>query len=78
MITMDYFNGTALCSVCTEHVQTREIRFDKVLSTRRKLGSGEYNLEEHLDVVVDKLLEEILAPNQRNQAGFVKRNDDKR
>lgn len=37
-----------------------EIRLDRILDIRRRLISGEYNLTEHLDIVVDRLLEEIL------------------
>ena len=70
MITMDYFNGTVLCSVCTEHEQTQEIRLEKVLSTRRKLRSGEYNLAEHLNYALDVLLEEILVENRGENCDF--------
>jgi hypothetical protein len=39
-----------------------EIRIDKVLSVRRELGEGRYCIFEKLDIVVDRLLEELLDP----------------
>ena len=39
-----------------------EIRIDKVLSVRRELGEGRYHVFEKLDIVVDRLLEELLDP----------------
>jgi hypothetical protein len=40
--------------------QVVEMRIDRVLDIRRKINSGEYGLAERLDVVVNKLLEDIL------------------
>ena len=37
-----------------------EIRVDKVLSVRRELGEGRYCVVEKVDIVVDRLLEELL------------------
>ena len=37
----------------------QEIRVEKVLGIRRQLGEGRYSLAERLDVVVDKLLDEL-------------------
>lgn len=39
---------------------TPKIRIDKVLSMRRQLGEGRYYVAEKLDVVVDRLIEELL------------------
>jgi hypothetical protein len=36
------------------------MRIDRVLDVRQKLRSGKYNVTEYLDVVVDRLLEDIL------------------
>ena len=41
---------------------TPEIRIDKILSVRRELGEGRYCVGEKLDIVVDRLLEELLDP----------------
>ena len=37
-----------------------EIRVEKILSVRRQLGEGRYYVAEKLDVVVDRILEELL------------------
>jgi hypothetical protein len=39
---------------------TPEIRIEKILAVRRQLGEGRYCLAEKLDVVVDRILEELL------------------
>jgi anti-sigma28 factor (negative regulator of flagellin synthesis) len=36
-----------------------EIRVDKVLEIRRQLGEGTYSIEDRLDVVVDKIIEDL-------------------
>ena len=40
--------------------QDPEIRVEKILSVRRELGEGRYYVTEKLDVVVDRLLEDLL------------------
>ncbi len=37
----------------------QEIRVEKVLDIRRQLGEGRYSLADRLDVVVDRLLDEL-------------------
>lgn len=37
----------------------QEIRVEKVLDIRRQLGEGRYSLAERLDVVVDRLLDDL-------------------
>ena len=39
---------------------TQEIRIDKVLSVLRQLGEGRYDVVQKLDVVADRILEELL------------------
>ena len=39
---------------------TQELRIDKVLQVRRQLGEGRYCIFEKLDVVTDRILEELL------------------
>jgi hypothetical protein len=39
---------------------TQEIRVDKVLSVRRKLGEGRYHVTEKMDIVTDRILEVLL------------------
>ena len=36
-----------------------EVRQEKILNLRRQLTEGKYNLNERLDVVLDKVLEEL-------------------
>jgi negative regulator of flagellin synthesis FlgM len=36
-----------------------EVRQEKILNLRRQLTEGKYNLNERLDVVIDKVLEEL-------------------
>ncbi len=36
-----------------------DIRVDKVLEIRRQLGEGTYSIEDRLDVVVDRILEDL-------------------
>lgn len=40
--------------------QEADIRVDKILDIRRQLGEGRYSIADKLDVVIDRLLEEIL------------------
>lgn len=61
MVAIDCCYGMVSCLADVEHEQTPGIRFDKVLYVRRKLRSGKYNISEHLDVAIDKLLEDILV-----------------
>jgi len=42
------------------HKQNSKIRKYKVCDIRSKLNSGSYNIDERLDIVIDKLLEDIL------------------
>jgi len=37
-----------------------EVRFEKVLSVRRQICRGQYELDEKLDATIDKMLEELL------------------
>jgi hypothetical protein len=43
-----------------------EIRVDRVLMIRRQLGEGRYRVAEKLNVVVDRLLEELFQHNCSN------------
>jgi len=40
--------------------QEPQFRVEKVLDIKRQLAEGRYNIEEKLDVVVDRLLEDLL------------------
>ena len=36
-----------------------DIRVDKVLEIRRQLGEGTYSIEDRLDVVVERIIEDL-------------------
>jgi len=36
-----------------------DIRVDKVLDIRRQLGEGTYSIEDRLDVVVERIMEDL-------------------
>ncbi len=36
-----------------------DIRVDKVLEIRRQLGEGTYSIEDRLDVVVERIMEDL-------------------
>jgi negative regulator of flagellin synthesis FlgM len=38
-----------------------EVRIEKVMEVRRQLGEGRYDLAERLDVVLDRVLEDLLG-----------------
>ena len=43
-----------------ENIPSRSrVRKDKVLVVQQQLAEGRYNLEEHLDAVLDRLLEDV-------------------
>lgn len=53
--------GMISCSEDIEQNQNPTVRLDRILDVRHKLKSGKYNVAERLDVVVDKLLEDVLV-----------------
>ena len=59
MFTVEYIENNMCCLAIPEQ-QGNQIRDSKVLEIRNEIWSGRYNPESHLDVVVDRLLEEIL------------------
>ena len=40
--------------------QKPQFRVEKILTIKRQLGEGHYDIEEKLDVVVSRLLEDLL------------------
>jgi len=40
--------------------QEPQFRVEKILAIKRQLGEGRYHIQEKLDVVVDRLLEDLL------------------
>ncbi len=67
MKTTDYIDEIVPCLQVIEHEQTPGERIDKVRQIQRELESGKYNLDERLDIAMDRLIEEILMQNPENQ-----------
>lgn len=53
-------NTTPIGRLLKEIAQMPEIRHDKVATLRNQLNRGEYNLNERLDLALDKVLEELI------------------
>jgi len=51
-------NATLDSTVLVEE-EPNDIRVDKVLDIRRQLGEGTYSIEDRLDVVVEKIIEDL-------------------
>jgi len=51
-------NATLDSAVLVEE-KPNDIRVDKVLDIRRQLGEGTYSIEDRLDVVVEKIIEDL-------------------
>ena len=54
-------NNTPVGQVLKKLASLPEVRQEKVLNVRQQLASGAYELGERLDVVLDKVLEELTA-----------------
>ena len=54
-------NTTPIGKVLKKIANLPEIRQEKVLDVRRKLTEGKYDLNERLDVALDKVLENLTA-----------------
>jgi hypothetical protein len=54
-------NNTPVGQVLKKLASLPEVRQQKVLNVRQQLTSGNYDLGERLDVVLDKVLEELTA-----------------
>jgi hypothetical protein len=70
METIYYHDIIVSCRTSPDREQNPGIRGDRVLDIRSKLRSGKYNIAKHLDIVVDRLLEDILVRKPENQADF--------
>jgi hypothetical protein len=45
------------CEVIPDMDDEPEIRVEKVLDIRRQLGEGRYDIEDRLDVVIDRIIQ---------------------
>ena len=58
---LDNINNTPIGQVLKKIASLPEVRKEKVLNLRRQITKGEYDLNERLDVAVDKVLEHLTA-----------------
>jgi len=56
---LDNINTTPIGQVLRKIASLPEVRKEKVLGVRRQLTEGKYNLDERLDVALDKVLEHL-------------------
>jgi negative regulator of flagellin synthesis FlgM len=56
---LDNINATPIGQVLRKIASLPEIRREKVLDVRRQLTEGNYNLDERLDIALDKVLEQL-------------------
>ncbi len=56
---LDNINSTPIGQVLKKIASLPEVRKEKVLDVRRQITKGEYDLNERLDVAVDKFLEQL-------------------
>ncbi len=68
METIYYLDSIVSCRTSRVREQNPSIRSDRVLDIRNKIKSGRYDITRHIDIVVDRLLEEILVQKPENQA----------
>ena len=58
---LDNLNTTPIGQVLKKIASLPEVRGEKVLDVRRQLTHGNYDLNERLDVALDKVLEELMT-----------------
>ena len=58
---LENINTTPIGLVLKKIASLPEVRKDKILHVRRQLTEGKYDLNERLNVVLDKVLEELTA-----------------
>ena len=58
---LENLNTTPIGQVLKKIASQPEVRKEKVLDVRRQLTEGKYALNEHLDVALDRVLEDLTA-----------------
>ena len=58
---LDNINTTPIGQVLRKIASLPEVRREKILDVRRQITEGKYNLDERLDVALDKVLEYLTA-----------------
>ncbi|MBN2181982.1 MAG: flagellar biosynthesis anti-sigma factor FlgM [Sedimentisphaerales bacterium] len=58
---LNNLNNTPIGQVLQKIASLPEVRRDKILDVRRQLTDGKYDLNERLDIALDKVLEDLTA-----------------
>lgn len=58
---LENINSTPIGQVLKKIASLPEVRQDKVLDVRRKLTEGQYDLNERLDIALEKVLDDIVT-----------------
>ena len=58
---LENLNNTPIGQVLKKIASLPEVRKDKVMYVRKQITSGKYDVNEHLDVALDKVLEDLTA-----------------
>ena len=58
---LDNINTTPIGQVLKKIAELPEVRREKVLDVRQQLCNGKYRLNERLDTVLDKVLEDLIT-----------------
>ena len=58
---LENMNSTPLGQVLKRIASLPESRQEKVLNVRQRIAEGDYEVTEHLDVALDKVLEDLTA-----------------
>jgi hypothetical protein len=58
---LENINTTPIGQVLKKIASLPEVRKEKVLDVRKQLTEGKYDFNEHLDVALDKVLEDLTA-----------------
>ena len=56
---LESLNNTPIGKVLKKIASLPEIRKDKIIDVRQQLTDGKYNLNERLDIALDKVLEDL-------------------
>jgi len=56
---LENINTTPIGQILKKIASLPEIRKEKVLDVRRRLTEGKYNLDERLDIALDRVLEDL-------------------
>lgn len=57
-----------ITEVCDDKVTHRDYREDRVRSIHNRLAEGTYDIDEHLDAAVDRLIDDLIGENRPESA----------